>query len=386
VLGARFGGLAVSTWLRRLFSPDALAVTVVDQWQTMVYRPGLVKAMVLDPYRVVRRVCIPLAHYGRRQRVEFIHDRIVGIDPDRCRVYTATHAALRYDVLFIATGTTPLWDQIPGLRAHLGGVCEGYLARHSGLTLQAVEQGQVVFAAGPINGLDAWDPPIQVACECPLLESALIFDYAMRKRRRRDRVTITVVTPGLDLGQPAGPRARQQVAELLAERGIRTVRNARVTLVTDRALYLGDQPLAYDHAVWLPPLSGAVWLQPPLVDDHGWIPTSAHMQHPRYDNIYAVGDVVSHSWPKMAHAAMVQARIAVQHWSSRINRHQPPAPYQPLMLWFLQTGGPHAFFSVSNAYYGGNRDFVQRGFWADWAKNFLEWAYVHTHGSLPVMP
>lgn len=32
VLGARFGGLAVVTWLRRVYSPGPLEIVVIDRW------------------------------------------------------------------------------------------------------------------------------------------------------------------------------------------------------------------------------------------------------------------------------------------------------------------------------------------------------------------
>ncbi|MCY0909651.1 MAG: hypothetical protein OWR62_14820 [Sulfobacillus thermotolerans] len=60
ILGSRFGGLAVSTWLRRLYRPGQLAIVVIDQWRDTVYRLGLVHAVNNPPNKVMSSVQIPL--------------------------------------------------------------------------------------------------------------------------------------------------------------------------------------------------------------------------------------------------------------------------------------------------------------------------------------
>jgi sulfide:quinone oxidoreductase len=117
------------------------------------------------------------------------------------------------------------------------------------------------------------------------------------------------------------------------------------------------------------------------------VPTTDHLRHPDWPEIYAIGDIVSHSWPKMAHSAMVQARVAVHDWVGRqFGRKKRPAPYRPQLVWALETGPGEAFFALSDVFYGGQRQWVYHGRSPYWAKQGVQWAYVRRHGELPIMP
>lgn len=363
VLGSRFGGMAVVTWLRRLYSPSTLAITVVDQWQEMVYRPGLVHAMDCDPDQLMPSLVIPLSPFWRRLHSEAIQDTIVGLDPNRRLVYMAVHDSLAYDVLFIATGSTPVWNGIDGLEFCHNGICEGYLAYRTAALNQSEFAGSFVFAAGPIKANPAWSPTIHVGCECPLLESALLWDQVLRRRGRREAVDITVISPAPHLAEDGGPIVQERLEALFAQRHIRIITNARYTKVTPRQIRLADQVVFYDRAVWIPPAGGLRWLTGSGVDDgYGWVPTDFYLRHPDWPDIYAVGDVVSHPWPKMGHSAMVQARVAVHHWAiMREKKKNTIKPYQPAFLSALETGPGQGFFVLSDAFYGGHRQTVHHG-------------------------
>lgn len=388
VLGSRFGGLAVLSWLRRLFPPGELAITVVDQWQEMVFRPGLVHAMMQSAAQVMPILAIPLYPFWSRHKIKPVHDTIVGIDPERREVYTATHAPLTYDVLFIATGATPLWDYIPGLSFHRHGVCEGYLARHTALMNERQPEGRFVFAAGPLLRPASWRPTIDVGCECPLLESALLWDFHLRKIKRRDAAQIVILTPANRIAQIAGSRVQDMLDSLFQQRQIEVITNAQYRQVTDSTIELQDRSVPYDRMAWVPPEAGSRWLLGSTIDDGlGWVPTDAYLNHPDWPEIYAVGDVVSHPWPKMGHPAMVQARLAVHHWAWRQKKQsKKPASYQPQMLWVLEDAIGHALFALSDAFWGGKREIIKHGPLPYLAKEVFQRAYIRTTGALPIMP
>ncbi|MCY0898470.1 MAG: FAD/NAD(P)-binding oxidoreductase [Firmicutes bacterium] len=388
VLGSRFGGSAVLVWLRRYFSPAELRITVVDQWHDMTYRPGLVKTFIAGPDRTLSGVSVPLIGYWRRHRINFLHDTIVGLDPDRRLVYTATHPPLAYDVLFIATGSTPRWDAVPGLDLYQRGICERYLARHTAALSQKNPQGRFLFVAGPILAPPHWQPSIKVGCECPLIEAALLWDVYLRRQKARQRAEIWVITAASQLAEDAGPKAHQLVLELLRQRQIRVITNAQYQAVSRHALTVNQKTLDYDHIAWIPPQGGSSWLRATNVDDgYGWVPTDPYLLHPEWMNIYAVGDVVSHSWPKMGHAAMIQARIAAQHWAWRQKKCKvKPSPYEPAILWLMDIEPGLSLFVKSNVFYGGTQEFARLSRAAYVAKNLFQWGYVRTRGALPLMP
>ncbi|NMP21195.1 NAD(P)/FAD-dependent oxidoreductase [Sulfobacillus harzensis] len=388
VLGSRFGGLAVTSWLRRLYSPSRLAITVIDQWHEMIFRPGLVHAMDTAPDTLMSGVTIPLRPFWQKQKVRFLHDTIVGIDPSAREVYTASHAPVRYDVLFIATGSSPGWNLIPGLALHHQGICEGYMARHTATLNRQYPEGRLVFATGPIDAPNEWHPAINVGCECPLFETALLWDQHLRQSKQREAAEITVLTPSQHIVEMASPAVRERLQELLHKRNIRLVTRAAFQQVTDRFITLARKEIPYDRMVWIPPQQGSQWLRGSGVDDGlGWVPTDEYLQHPDWPEIYAVGDVTSHPWPKMGHAAMVQARVAVHHWAWREQRQRKkPRPYEPQFLWVLEVGRGDALFVLSNKVYGGKREVILRGRTSYWAKQIFQWTYTQTAGALPIMP
>ncbi len=389
VLGSRFAGLATLTWLRRLFRPDELAITVVDQWQDMIFRPGLVHAMHLGPDQLMSTVSVPMRPFWAKNKIRAIHDMVVDIDPNLRKVYMTTHEPIPYDVLFIATGSSPRWDAIPGLAEHHQGFCEGYLARHTAAVNAREPKGRLVIAAGQILAPASWTPSIRVGCECPAFEAALLWDARLRKMSQRDQADIVFVTASHVVAEPAGPRFQAVLGELFPKRNIRVITNAQYVQVADKALELGDgTSLPFDRILWIPPQSGSRWLEhSPIAEGTGWVPVDAFLNHPQWDDIYAVGDVTSKPWPKMGHAAMVQARVAVHHWAWRQKKiRRQPAPYQPKMLWVVEESPTSAFFGMSDTFYGGKQQVIYHGRPPYWAKQVFQWAYVRSAGALPVMP
>ena len=294
VLGSRFGGLAVQTWLRRLYPPSALHITVIDQWHNVVFRPGLVHAADQHPAHLVEALTVQLEPFWRRRQVEFVHDIVVAVDPERRQVHTATHGPASYDVLFIATGATPLWDAIPGMDTRRRGICEGYLARHAAVQFTRGEPGRYVFAMAPLEAPSHWNPRPRVGCECPLFETALLWDARLRKLQKRREATLTIVTPASVIAEQAGKKGQDQLGKMVADRDVAVITHAQYHSVSDRSLVIGGRTLPFDHIVWIPGMGGSRWLiDSGVADDEGWVPVTDYLQHPQWPTIYAVGDIIS---------------------------------------------------------------------------------------------
>lgn len=154
VLGVRFGGLAVVTWLRRVYSPRTLDIVVIDWWEETIYRRARHdgRATAGAPVRMA------MAAFWKRHHVPLIHGTISGLNPQRRQIYTVSHPPISYAVLFVATGSDPGWDTVDGLGPHRGGICEGYLARQTASNLTPLPPGRMVFAAGMIHGNPALTP------------------------------------------------------------------------------------------------------------------------------------------------------------------------------------------------------------------------------------
>lgn len=389
--------MALAWWLRRLLSPGRLAIVVVEPLPTMTFRPALVTVFDRDPLAVVAGARVARDRLFRRLGVEERRDRVVHVDPQRRVVETAAGGPLSYDVLFLAPGHHDDWDRWPGLAparlavggaAALTGVCEPHLARHAGTIRQQVTAGHVLFVVGPLLHPPAWDPPMPVACECPAVESALLWEAWLRRTGRRSRVRLTLLTPASRLGASGGPDAAHLVEDLVAARGIDVMTDVDIHAVERRAIQLPDgRAIPFDYAVILPPATGVPWLAGSGLDDGtGFVPTTAYLQHPDYPDIYALGDVVSQPWPKMGHAAMSQAGVAARHFVAVREHTAKPSPYCPLVVWDMAVGDGQALVVVTDRPYGGRRFFTYQGRAPLWAKRAFHWAYGKTAGALPIMP
>ena len=112
IVGGGTGGTLTANRLRRLFTPDEAAVTVVDQDDRPVYQPGLLfVSFGLAHSEDIVRPRERQLHDG----VEFIEAAIDRVDIDANEVHLANGVALGYDVLVVATGARLVPEEIDGL-------------------------------------------------------------------------------------------------------------------------------------------------------------------------------------------------------------------------------------------------------------------------------
>lgn len=357
----------------------------MDAWPTMTYRPGLVYAMRAHP-DFVRRYHINARRAAERSGFHFLEDRAVLVDPHRQLVELAAHRPLQYDVLFLASGTDPGWNAIPGLNVTRGGLCEDYLARHTAATLQNWQSGTLLLACGPLKASPHAPVQLATADEFMLYEAALLWDWECRRRRVRHHTQIVLATPAPVLGEPLGPSGRQHIAAIMASRDIQIKTQAQYVEVRDDGLQLNRGFVSAHAMIWVPPYIGSGLARNSGLDDgYGWVPVTPHLQHRRWPHIYAVGDITTHV-PKIAHAAMVQARVAVHHWWSVTHQHPLPPPYHPQVIALIDVGSGQGFFSLNTTLYGGTRDISYVGWPAQLAKRIFNHTYICGQGWLPVMP
>jgi len=244
----------------------------------------------------------------------------------------------------------------------------------------------VVWAAGPLRADPHAAVQQAVGDEFALYESCLLWDAMCRRSRVRERTSITFLTPAADLGEALGPKGRSRLQQLMTEREISVKTGVTYRRVTDEGIQLADGFVPADGMVWLPPYIGSGLARDSGLDDgYGWVPVTAHLQHVRWPTIYAVGDVTTHV-PKLAHAAMVQARVAVHHWAAWLHQRPVPPPYHPQVVALIDIGQGQGFFSLNTTLFGGDRDWVYVGGPAQWAKKIFNHSYVRFGGGLPIMP
>jgi len=386
VLGASFGGLAAMYWLRRLHFRDELEVTVVAQRADAVYRPDLSLAP-LSPPTFVRNLRVDVEARCRELGMRFLQDTALRIDAQAQRVDMLVHPPLSYDVLFWATGAEPAWDDVPGLGSHHVDIHDDYSAREVARQLRELSGGTLVLAAAKLRQDPDSTPQVATLTEFPLYEVAMLTAAQWKAQGRRQDLRIVLVTVAPNLGQGLGPKAQGLLDRRMRSLGVDVITGASIQGVEGSSLVLGGATrLQADQIVWTPPTNGSGLARHSGLDDgYGWVPTTEYMQHPRWPNIYALGDICARTQPKVGHAAMRQARTAVGHFWAQAAR-RPARPYVPKVLGTWHIGGGVGFGTFTDVPFGGTTEYVFVGRLAAWAKDIFGSTWRKGKGSLPIMP
>ena len=112
ILGGGTGGTLAANRLRRRFSDEQMAITVVDQDDRHVYQPGL----LFVPFGLahVEDIVRPRSRQLHRG-VDFVNRPVDRVDIDCNLVHLQGGDTLGYDVLVVASGASLVVDETEGL-------------------------------------------------------------------------------------------------------------------------------------------------------------------------------------------------------------------------------------------------------------------------------
>ena len=213
ILGGGTGGTLTANRLRAAYTPEQAHITVVDQDDHHVYQPGLlfVPFGLTYPADIVKP-----RHRQLHANIDFHQSDIDHVDIEARTVELTDGDVLSYDVLVVATGARLLPEETEGLadldtlpNVHTFYTLEG--ATRLDRSLNEFTEGRLV-----INVVD-----MPIKCPVAPLEFAFLADSFFTEHKRRDKVTITYVTP-LDAAFTK-PTAAKTLGGMLEERGIELV-------------------------------------------------------------------------------------------------------------------------------------------------------------------
>ncbi|MEB3242035.1 MAG: FAD/NAD(P)-binding oxidoreductase [Cyanobacteriota bacterium] len=342
IVGGGAAGITVAHLLRRL--RPQLDVALLEPCADHYYQPGwsLVGGgvMTLEQTRRDEAGLIPAG-------VRWIQAAATAIDPDRQRLITSAGDTLTYDALVLATGLTCRWDRIAGLTEALGshGVCSNY-SQHSVSatweTIQAFRGGNAVFTM----------PSTPIKCGgAPQKVMYMADDHFKAQSGVGVNSRVIFCTPLRTLfAVPAYARTLREVVrrrgievrlgwELVAVRGADQVAVFAVH-APDGSTRLRELPFAMLHAV--PPMAAPeVVARSPLAGEAagGWAAADPFTtQHPRYANVFALGDVAGLPTSKTAGAARSQAPVTAANVLAVLEGRPPQARYDGYTVCPLITG------------------------------------------------
>ncbi|MDH5829002.1 FAD/NAD(P)-binding oxidoreductase [Luteimonas sp. M1R5S18] len=299
VLGAGIGGMSVAYELRELLDEDA-TITVVGEGELFSFTPSNPWVAVgwRTPDEIQVQVPPRLAHH----RIGFEAAGAERVEPGHNRVRLRDGRTLDYDHLVIATGPRLAFDEVPGLGpdgGHTHSICTTAHAAQARAAYERFLESPGPVVVGAAAG---------ASCFGPAYEFAMILDRDLRKRKLRDRVPITYVTPEPYIGHMGlggvGDSKGLMESEL-RQRHIRWITNAKIAAVRAGEMDVTEmddsgQPkqahvLAFKYAMVLPAFTGvdAVRGIEGLCNPRGFVAIDRHQRNPAFPNVYALGVCVA---------------------------------------------------------------------------------------------
>lgn len=319
IVGAGAAGLSTANKLAARL--DGARIVLIDARKQHFYQPGFTLiAAGLKPESYSVSATASYVPPG----VEMIEEEVASFVPDANRVVTDKGRSVPYDYLVVAAGLSLDYGAIAGMdtsaigRNGLGSVYAGAAA--AAATWREMDR----FAAVGGRGLFL-RPATEMKCAGAPLKYAFLTDDRLRKHGARGKAELTYAAQNKTLFSV--PIVSEKVRMLFRDRGVNVVYDHVLTgidisaKVAQFATPGGTASLSYDFINVIPPMraptavrqSPLPWRSGPWAAD-GWIEVDkATLRHPRFPNVFAVGDVAGVAKGKTAASVKWQVPVAVDH-------------------------------------------------------------------------
>lgn len=304
ILGAGTAGTIMANRLAHKIDRKNWSVTIVDEHQTHYYQPGFL-FMPFGGYKpedVVREKSGLIS-----RRVEFIQNAVETIRPNANQVVLKDRRTIDYNILIIATGVKIAPEQTAGLTD--SGWRENIFDFYTFEGAKALGEKLVGWEGGRL-AIQIAEMPIK--CPVAPLEFVFLADSFFTKKKMRDKVEITYVTPAS--GAFTKPRSSAVLGHLMDEKQIKIVPDFYTEHVDGTAgklvSYSGEE-VAYDLLVTIPTNMGDELIaRSGMGDELNYVPTHKHtLQSKAHENIFIIGDATDLPSSKAGAVAHFQSEI-----------------------------------------------------------------------------
>jgi sulfide:quinone oxidoreductase len=336
VLGGGTAGITVAAQLRRKLKDFDLAI--VEPSEKHYYQPlwTLVGAGVFPKEQSERAE----SAFIPREAV-WIKDRVAQLLPDENCVVLGSGRRLTYDYLVLALGIQIDWNKIPGLAEGIGRqqICSNYSYEHVDYTWECVRNfrgGRAIFTV----------PNTAVKCGGAPQKIMYLADDYFRKSGVRDKTEILFTTPQAALF--AVEKYRRTLEKVVSRKGIELrLKQNLVALDPERkeATYQNmdsgaHSVVPFDMIHVTPPMGPPeVVKSSPLANAAGWADVDKFtLQHPRYPNVFPIGDCSGLPTSKTGAAIRKQAPVLVQNLLAAMRGQPLKAKYDGYTSCPIVTG------------------------------------------------
>jgi sulfide:quinone oxidoreductase len=358
ILGGGFGGVVAAERLAEQLS-DEHQITLVSRSRNFVFYPALVK--VAFGRCEAKDVSFDLRHAMLDRRVNFIEAEVARIDPHERKVAIAhgeIEGNISYDYLIFALGRRLATERITGFYEHAHHLLNLDKALKFGNAISNFHHGRAVI--GQCAG---------TRLPVPVYETAFALARLLKERGERDLVRITVVSPGEFAFEFEDRDAAIALENAFAAHEIEFLPNFPIETVTQNSVSTSSgQAINHDLLMLLPPFRGssaASYLG--LTNDEGYINVDWTMRVTGHKRIYAVGDCVNFTGPKMGHMATRQGEVAAMNLAAEIDGHDPVSHYSHELKLVIDEAGNDSIYLQKDIWKESPATIKRGRFWS-WAK------------------
>jgi sulfide:quinone oxidoreductase len=295
ILGAGTGGLPAAYELREALGKEH-RITVINASDTFQFVPS--NPWVALGWRKPEDTTFRLRPMLEKKGIAFIALAADKIDAEASRIYLFNGETVDYDYLVISTGPRLAFDLIEGAGPNGGNthsVCtvDHAIRAHDDYEKFLKDPGHVVV--GAFQG---------ASCFGPAYEYMLALETDLRRRKLRDKVPITYVSPEPyigHLGLGGVGDSKGLLENELRQRHIKWITNAQTVRIEPGKMHIEEfnshsekireHVLEYKYSMMLPPFRGVnvVANVEGLCNPAGFVLVDKHQRSPKYHNIFAAG-------------------------------------------------------------------------------------------------
>ncbi len=298
VLGAGLGGTIAAYEIADAVKGRA-EVMVVSNSEDYWFVPS--NPWVAVRMREPEALRVELRPVMERKKIGFTSVGAKRVHPAENRIELNDGTDVSYDWLVIATGPHLAFDEIEGFGpdANTVSICETHHAHKAADLFDRIVADPKPVVVGAAQG---------ASCFGPAYEFAMLLDTELKKRKVRDRVPITFVTPEPYIGHLGLDGVGDTKALLESEmrdRHIKWVTNSRVKSVEPGTMHIEEvgedgavkkeHSLDFGLAMLMPPFRGvpAIHGIEGLVNPRGFVLIDRHQRNPAFPNVFGLGVCVA---------------------------------------------------------------------------------------------
>ena len=230
ILGAGLGG-TIAAYEIRAAVKDRAEVTLLSDSPFFSFTPS--NPWVAVRWREPDAIQVELPPILARKGIAFSAVGAARLHPDEKRIELKDGGSLAYDYLVIATGPDLAFDEIEGMgpEANTVSICRTDHASSAADAFDRFLEHPGPIVVGAAQG---------ASCFGPAYEFAMILDTELRRRRLRDQVPMTFVTPEPyigHLGLDGVGDTKSLLESELRNRHIKWVTNARIAAIEPGLLH-----------------------------------------------------------------------------------------------------------------------------------------------------